>query len=74
MNSKRITLINPNVVVQAGDILGSGVPYLPLGLAYAAANLRSRWDVQVIDSFGENPFRVQRKGGVYRRGSAFRKF
>ncbi len=52
----RVTLINPNIVSQKDDFSGSGIPYLPIGLAYLAAWLRARGhDVHVIDAFGEAP-------------------
>ncbi len=52
----RITLINPNIVSQKDDFSGSGIPYLPVGLASLAAYLRERGHaVQVIDAFGLAP-------------------
>ncbi len=49
----RIALINPNIVSQKDDFSGSGIPYLPIGLAYLASYLRERGHtVHVIDAFG----------------------
>jgi anaerobic magnesium-protoporphyrin IX monomethyl ester cyclase len=55
-----ITLINPNIVSQKDDFSGSGIPYLPVGLACLAAHLRERGhDVRVIDAFGLAPDRIR---------------
>lgn len=52
----RITLINPNIVSQKDDFSGSGIPYMPVGLACLAAYLRERGHaVHVIDAFGLAP-------------------
>lgn len=53
-----ITLINPHLVTQLGDFLGSGIPYMPVTLAYLASALSPRHEVQVIDCFGENPTQI----------------
>lgn len=56
----RITLINPNIVSQKDDFSGSGIPYMPVGLAYLAAFLRDEGhEVTVIDAFGAAPDRVR---------------
>jgi anaerobic magnesium-protoporphyrin IX monomethyl ester cyclase len=56
----RITLINPNIVSQKDDFSGSGIPYLPIGLAYLAAYLREQGHgVYVIDAFGLAPARIR---------------
>ena len=48
-----ITLINPNIVSQKDDFSGSGIPYLPIGLALLAAYLREQGHaVHVVDAFG----------------------
>lgn len=57
---KTVTLINPNLITQIDDNLGSGIPYLPLTPAYLAACLHDNYNVQVIDAFGEKPFQVNR--------------
>jgi len=65
----QITLINPNIVTQADDVFGSGIPYMPITLAYVAAYLRkSGYTVKVIDAFGENPTKVRRKNDKYIQG------
>ena len=64
-----VTLIAPNIVMQKGDFFGTGIPYMPITLAYLAAYLRSKKvNVNVIDSFGENPFCVTDKGKHYVQG------
>jgi anaerobic magnesium-protoporphyrin IX monomethyl ester cyclase len=56
----RLTLINPNIVSQKDDFSGSGIPYLPIGLAYLTAYLREQGHaVQVIDAFGLAPDRIR---------------
>ena len=70
MGKKIVTLINPNLVIQKGDNLGSGIPYMPLTLAYLAACLKGQHDVQVIDSFGENPFQIWSSGKFLVQGLA----
>jgi anaerobic magnesium-protoporphyrin IX monomethyl ester cyclase len=55
-----VTLINPNIVSQKDDFSGSGIPYLPIGLAHLAAYLRERGHaVHVIDAFGLAPDRIR---------------
>jgi anaerobic magnesium-protoporphyrin IX monomethyl ester cyclase len=59
----KITLINPNNVTQKWDFFGTGIPYLPIVLAYLAAFLRKEGnDIRVIDAFGENPFKKRHAG------------
>ena len=56
----RITLINPNIVSQKNDFSGSGIPYMPVGLALLAAYLRQQGHVlDVIDAFGLAPERIR---------------
>lgn len=51
-----IVLINHPLVSLRGDVLGSGVPYMPVSLAYLAGYLRmKKHNVKVIDIFGEAP-------------------
>jgi radical SAM superfamily enzyme YgiQ (UPF0313 family) len=65
----KITLINPNIVTQKGDFSGSGIPYMPIGLAYLASYLRVQGhDVQVIDAFGEAPCKVRKRETQYIQG------
>jgi anaerobic magnesium-protoporphyrin IX monomethyl ester cyclase len=55
-----ITLINPNIVSQKDDFSGSGIPYLPIGLALLAAYLREQGHaVHVVDAFGLAPDRIR---------------
>lgn len=64
-----VTLINPNIVMQKGDFFSSGIPYLPMTLAYLAAYLRSKEHaVTVIDAFGENPTKVTTVGNYFVQG------
>jgi len=57
-----IALINPNLVFQNNDPFTTGIVYMPLGLAYLAANLRDAgFSVQVIDAFAQQPNRVRRQ-------------
>ncbi len=67
MNSN-VTLINPNLITQVDDSLGSGIPYMPLPLAYLASSLKFDYDLNVIDAFGENPFQIRRIGDFYSQG------
>ncbi len=54
-----ICLVNPPLVSQRDDFLGSGIPYLPHGLAYLAAVLRDAGHaVTVVDMFGEAPWQL----------------
>ena len=65
----RITLINPNVVSQKDDLSGSGIPYMPIGLAYLASYLRALGhEIHVIDAFGEAPHQVRSTEGHYIQG------
>src|SRR3989338_4303014 len=55
----RVTLINPNLVVQQNAPFTTGVVYMPSTIAYLAAVLREKEiAVQVIDAFGEKPEQV----------------
>ena len=52
----KITLIAPPLLLQKGDLFGSGVPFLPVETAIFAGFLRQRGvDVKVVDCFGEKP-------------------
>jgi radical SAM superfamily enzyme YgiQ (UPF0313 family) len=58
-----IALVNPNLVVQRNDPFTTGIVYMPIGLAYVAAALRSAGiPVTVIDAFGVQPRRARREG------------
>ncbi len=64
-----ITLINPNIVSQKVDLSGSGIPYMPLGLANLASYLRSQGhDITVIDAFGDAYSQVRSSGDYYIQG------
>jgi anaerobic magnesium-protoporphyrin IX monomethyl ester cyclase len=66
----RVVLISPRLAVQKGDLLGSGVPYWPVGLATLAAFIRGRGqDVAVIDLFGSAPSRFEEKRDHYMQGA-----
>lgn len=65
----KIALISPNITTQKGDFFGSGIPYMPIPLAYVAAYLRKKGNnIQVIDGFGENPFKVKQEGEFFVQG------
>jgi len=64
-----ITLINPNNVTQMGDFFGTGIPYMPITLAYAAAVIRkSGHPLSVIDAFGEAATTKRREDGFIIQG------
>jgi len=51
-----VVLINPNLVVQKKDPFTTGIVYMPIGLAYLAASMRSSGvDVTVIDAYAAAP-------------------
>lgn len=55
-----VCLVNPPLVSQRDDFFGSGIPYLPHGLAYLAAVLRAAGHtVSVVDMFGAAPWHVR---------------
>lgn len=65
----KCTLISPNIVTQKGDFFGSGIPYMPFTLAYAAAQLREHGHtVFVIDAFGASPTSVTIRNGSFIQG------
>ncbi len=64
-----IALINPNVVMQKDDLFGTGIPYLPVELAYVAASLREKKvQFKLIDSFGLKPMQIKRQGSQLVQG------
>ena len=64
-----VVLINPNLVYQANDPFTTGVVYMPIGLAYAAAGLRETGhEVEVIDAFASRPRQVTIEGDFRRMG------
>lgn len=65
----RVTLVNPPIVSQKGDLSGSGIPYMPIGLAYLASALRAvGHDVVVVDAFGAAPHRIRATRDQYIQG------
>jgi len=66
--------INPNLVIQKGDFLGSGIPFMPHILAYTVGYLKKYGiKVKVIDSFAENPFKLKKRNGFYWQGISIEK-
>lgn len=64
-----IILINPNLIAQKNDLLTTGIVYLPVGLAYFAAVLRTHsYEFKVIDAFGEKPTQIRVKGNFVIQG------
>ncbi len=64
-----IVLINPNLVYQRDDPFTTGIVYMPISLAYAAASLRhSGYEVKVIDAFAQHPYQVNKDGKFIRLG------
>ncbi len=64
-----IALINPNIVMQKDDLFGTGIPYLPVELAYVAASLRkNKVQFKLIDSFGLKPMQITRQGSQLVQG------
>ena len=64
-----VTLINPNICMQKGDFFGTGIPYMPMSLAWIAGFLRSKGhSITVVDAFGENPFIFRKEGDLIVQG------
>lgn len=69
MNALATVLVNTNTVSHPADPFTTGIPYMPLGLAYLAAGLRKAGiAVSVIDAFGEAPDRVHLREGFLVQG------
>lgn len=65
----KVTLISANIVTQKGDFFGTGIPYFPLVIAYTAAYLKEKgYQINLIDAFGEDPFRVEEEGNKFIQG------
>jgi radical SAM superfamily enzyme YgiQ (UPF0313 family) len=65
----KITLINPNIVTQKWDFSGTGIPFMPITLAYLASYLRKKGHESfVIDTFGESPKKIVSKGDFFIQG------
>src|SRR3972149_1056590 len=59
----KICLINPPLVSLKKDVLGSGIPYIPISLVYLATFLKSKGhSIKVIDGFGESPLKKTNSG------------
>ena len=64
-----IALINPNIVMQKDDLFGTGIPYMPVELAYVAGSLRAAGvPFKLVDSFGANPEKISREGDFFVQG------
>src|SRR3989304_3235443 len=64
-----VALINPNLVFQRNDPFTTGIVYMPISLAYAAAALRQAGHmVKVIDAFAERPRQSRKEGKFVRLG------
>jgi len=69
MKNFEVTLINPNLVVQPGDVFTTGIVYMPVCLAYFAASVRENgFKCGVIDAFGAAPNKFRQAGGFVMRG------
>lgn len=65
----KIVLINPGFVVQADDVMTTGIVYMPLGLASAAAALRAGgYEVVVIDAFADGVGEMRLHQGRFIQG------
>ncbi len=61
-----LVFINPVLVCQKGDFLGSGSPYVPHMLAYTVGLVKKAgFKVKVVDGFGLDPFRIEKKEGDF---------
>lgn len=60
--------INPVLVIQKGDFLGSGIPYMPHILAYTVGLVEKKYPSQIIDAFGQNPFKITLHNDFYWQG------
>lgn len=58
----RVLLVNPHLSFDKRDPLTTGIVYMPVGLAYLAAECRRIAEVQVMDCFGEDPNRATNHG------------
>lgn len=60
-----IALVSPNLMVRRNDRFTTGIIYMPISLAYAAAALRAAGhEIEVVDAFAEAP-RTARIEGDY---------
>ncbi len=64
-----VAFINPALVVLRSDPFTTGIPYMPVSLAYAVAAVRAAGHtVRVIDAFGEQPRQYRLEGRFMIRG------
>ncbi len=64
----RAALVNLPLVVQKGDP-HTGIIYMPLMLAVLSAHLKkSGFEIQVVDAFGEDPWRFSEDSGLLVQG------
>jgi hypothetical protein len=69
LSGARVTLINPNLVLQRDDVFTTGVVYMPVGLACFAGQLRAQGaSLNVIDAFGDQPNQYRQDGPFWIRG------
>lgn len=70
MNNQRILLISPASLFDPKDPFTTGVVYMPIGLAYAAAVLEKipNVEIDVLDLFGESPNEAMRMEEYIRLG------
>lgn len=69
MSALAAILVNTNTVSHPGDPFTTGIPYMPVSLAYLAAGLRKAGiGASVIDAFGEAPDRVHLREGFLVQG------
>lgn len=75
LTKKKYVLINPRVTIQKNDFLGSGVPYLPIDLVTFGTFLQEKnYEINIIDLFGENPFKLEEAKNSYLQGESIKKF
>lgn len=59
----RVTLVNPNLIVQKNDPFTTGIVYMPISLAYLAAALRTAGhEVNVVDAYASAPRSAKNQG------------
>jgi len=72
----KILLINPNIVSQKNDFFGTGIPYMPIGLAYLGGALLTDIKIKrlmLIDMFGLNPERKVKENNFIIQGISIKK-
>ena len=62
----KITLLSSDVASQKEAFSGTGIPYMPIGLAYLASYLQENGHaVHVTDAFGRPPELVREQDGFF---------